>query len=98
MSNEERKVILHDLLYEAYQFLNKHGEDNWIKGIKAALSELDNNPEQGYENACSIYKNIVSGGRGFSEFNIYHEDQACRVKENSEIDTIREKLWRHIVE
>lgn len=69
------------------------GDRNWIRGIENALAEWD---AGNHDQARSIYRSMVAGGRGFAEYNIWTDDYDQRIAANYELDAIREELWRAI--
>jgi len=78
--------------------LQNEGEANWRQGIDAAISELldpDGNLNlSGYENARSIYRSMVTGGRGFAEYYIWKNKEEDRIAANEELDMLRADVWR----
>ncbi len=85
--NEIRKLL--SLLQT---LLRKQGETNWIRGIMAAIEALD--APNGTEQARSIYMSMNQGVGSFSDYNIWFEDFDARLKENEELDGLRERLWQ----
>jgi len=79
------------LFQEAHDILKSQGDKNWIIGIKNALNELDAGNTDG---AGSIYRSMVAGGRGFSEYSIWIDDYKERLGANQRLDEIRDELWR----
>lgn len=79
------------LFQEAHDILQSQGDKNWIIGIENALKELDAGNTDG---AGSIYRSMVAGGRGFSEYNIWIDEYQNRLEVNERLDQIRDELWR----
>ena len=79
------------LFQEAHDILQSQGDKNWIIGIENALKELDAGNTDG---AGSIYRSMVAGGRGFSEYNIWIDEYKNRLEVNERLDQIRDELWR----
>lgn len=79
------------LFQEAHDILQFQGDKNWIIGIENALKELDAGNTDG---AGSIYRSMVAGGRGFSEYNIWIDEYQNRLEVNERLDQIRDELWR----
>jgi len=89
--------LVQKLLAELLGILDSQEEVNWIRGVKAALRELNDgnggNGVDGFENAKSIYNIMTSGGRGFAEYFIWDSDERKRIGLNRRLDEIRDKLW-----
>ncbi|MDR0782054.1 MAG: hypothetical protein LBF16_15445 [Pseudomonadales bacterium] len=85
------------LLEQLESVLNAQNERNWLRGIRTAIAELkrpDGSVDTtGFENARSIYLTMTAGGRGFSEYFIWDNDENTRLSANSKLDQIRECLW-----
>ncbi|GAA4337074.1 hypothetical protein GCM10023144_32240 [Pigmentiphaga soli] len=85
------------LLLELNSLLLNNGEENWRRGIKAAIGELTNGGGEvnslGWENARSIYKTMNEGGRGFAEYFFWSDDETKRILANEKLDALRAKLW-----
>lgn len=81
------------LLSNLYAILAEQSERNWIRGVSAALTELSSHSAEGFENAKSIYRGMVAGGRGFSEYFFWEDDEEARLASNKSIDQIRSQLW-----
>ncbi|WP_394663885.1 hypothetical protein [uncultured Sphingomonas sp.] len=81
------------LFERARNILVAQGDGNWIRGIENALAEWD---AGNHDQARSIYRSMVAGGRGFAEYNIWIDDYDQRIAANYELDAIREELWRAI--
>ncbi|GAN15645.1 hypothetical protein I6G65_20145 (plasmid) [Sphingomonas paucimobilis] len=79
------------LFQEAHDILQSQGDKNWIIGIENALKELDAGNTDG---AGSIYRSMVAGGRGFSEYNIWIDEYQNRLEVNERLDQIKDELWR----
>ena len=77
--------------------LESQQEKNWSRGIKAAIGELVNIDGKiitsGFDNARSIYNTMTSGGRGFSEYFVWMDDEDMRIKINQDLDAFRIKIW-----
>jgi hypothetical protein len=86
------------LLSELRALLVSQGEANWLRGINAALAELTFADGElnagGFGNARSIYRTMTAGGRGFSDYFVWSEDEAKRLKENQRLDELRSELWK----
>lgn len=94
MKNPERA---RDLLESLLALLSEQGEQNWSRGVSAALLELTDshgnlNPA-GFDNAASIYLNMTSGGRGFAEYFVWSPDDDERIRANQKLDELRDSLW-----
>jgi hypothetical protein len=87
----------YSLLKKLLELLEGEQDRNWIRGVKSALQELtDSNgcvTEDRFESARSIYRAMTVGGRGFSEYFVWREDEDARISKNRELDYLREKLW-----
>lgn len=79
-----------DILREACGILNSQGDRNWIRGIENVLRELESG---NIDDAASIYRSMVAGGRGFSEYNVWIDHCDDRIKVNQRLDCIRDELW-----
>jgi len=98
MPKSEKNVeLVQELLIELLGILESQKEVNWIRGVKAALRELNDGDEgngvDGFENAKSIYNTMTSGGGGFAEYFIWNSDETKRINLNRRLDEIRDKLW-----
>lgn len=87
------------LLLEVRQLLRNAGESNWINGIEAALRCLVDGDgivdQSGFEDARSIYRTMVIGGRGFAEFNFSVGKSLEDANElNRQLDEAGQKLWK----
>lgn len=76
-----------------YEILAAQGDRNWIRGIESALAKWE---AGNLDEACSIYRSMVAGGRGFAEYNIWIDDYDQRIAANQGLDAIRDELWRAI--
>ena len=87
----------YNMLIEIRSLLEKENENNWRRGIDAAISEMTNQDgtlnKIGFENARSIYKTMTAGGRGFSEYYIWKNNENDRIAENKRLDNLRAKAW-----
>ena len=85
------------LLGNLEALLEAQSERNWLRGIKAAIAEFAQTDgsvhADGFENARSIYLSMTAGGRGFSEYHIWENDDLARVSANLQLDEIRAELW-----
>jgi len=85
------------LLTTMLTVLESQQEKNWYRGIKAAITELTDINGQvissGFDNARSIYNTMTSGGRGFSEYFVWMEDEEKRIQINQELDRLRSEIW-----
>lgn len=93
MTKIEKTARAEVLLTKLHGILAEQGETNWIRGVSAALSELSSHSEIGFENAKSIYRTMVEGGRGFSEYFFWNDEDDVRMDSNKCIDEIRSELW-----
>lgn len=86
-----------ELFAELLGILESQKEMNWIRGVKAAIRELNDgeggDSVDGFENAKSIYNMMASGGRGFAEYSIWNADEHERINLSRRLDEIRGKLW-----
>ncbi|WP_025318728.1 hypothetical protein [Granulibacter bethesdensis] len=94
---DKRAATVLVLLEELESILNAKNERNWLRGIQAAIAELQKKEgradSEGFENARSIYLTMIAGGRGFSEYFIWDNDEDGRFAANAKLDQIRERLW-----
>jgi hypothetical protein len=79
------------LLSELESILRKQGENNWIRGIKAALDVLDE--PNGVDQARSIYSSMNRGVGSFADYNVWIDDFNARMKANQDVDRLRAQLW-----
>lgn len=93
MINLHKQARAQELLSNLHECLSRTGETNWIRGVSAALREIDTLTDEGFANARSIYHTMMEGGRGFAEYFVWEEDVSRRIKANKEIDGIRTELW-----
>ena len=97
ISPDDVRLVV-QLLSELRALLVSQGEANWLRGIDAALSELTSADGKlnadGFVNARSIYRTMTAGGRGFSEYFVWSEDEAKRLRENQRLDEVRSRLWK----
>lgn len=91
---EDNHLKAKELLRMLYNFLVLHNEGNFIRGVHSALGELETDPTpEGYEKARSLYRTMVMGGRGLSEYIIWVDNKDERIALNNELENLREKLW-----
>lgn len=76
-------------LTELHELLKSQGEHNWIRGINGALEFISLGD---IESARSIYRSMTHGGRGFSEYNVWDDDDQVRLDENRRLDELRREL------
>lgn len=93
MMKIEQAARAEALFAKLHRILSEQGETNWIRGVSAAQSELSSHSEAGFENTKSIYRTMVEGGRGFSEYFFWNDDEEARIASNKSIDEIRDELW-----
>jgi hypothetical protein len=90
---EKARILLNALLV----LLEGEKEENWSRGIRAACQELDASEgsvaEDEFENARSIYNTMSAGGRGFSEYYIWVEDDDERIRRNKALEDLRREIW-----
>lgn len=86
------------LLKNVLIILESQHENNWSRGIKAAIGELEDTGggvvRAGFDRARSIYNTMTAGARGFSDYFVWVEEEEARLKVNEELDTLRSKLWQ----
>ncbi|MBX3667239.1 MAG: hypothetical protein KF778_02465 [Rhodocyclaceae bacterium] len=86
------------LLCELRSILQQHKERNWIRGIEAAIGELEGESgianQSKFDAARSIYKTMNQGGRGFAEYFIWHVNEDERIAANQKLDSLRSELWK----
>lgn len=86
---------IRQLLVQVCNILEKHAENNWIRGIRATLGEIDaDKSPTGLERARTIYASLHHGKNGFADYNIWLEDFEERQKANSNLDDLRDDLWK----
>lgn len=92
-SEEARQLLL-----ELESMLKERREENWIRGIKAAIGELTTERgmlnESGFESARSIYRTMNEGGRGFAEYSVWLDSEDDRISVNRKMDDLRTRLWQ----
>jgi hypothetical protein len=88
-----QQIYARELLLTMRDCLSENRETNWSKGITAALVELSPPSDAGFTKARSIYRTMVHGGKGFSEYFVWDEDENRRMNLNREIDRLRDELW-----
>lgn len=97
-TNHGQAEELHALLNELHAILENQKERNWYQGIKAADQELiDVNgsiTDSGLENSRSIYNAMTAGGRAFSEYFIWCDNEDERIQINKKLDDLRLKIWK----
>ncbi len=85
------------LLASLLNLLSEQGEQNWRRGVSAALLELTDsegglNPA-GFDRAASIYRSMTAGGRGFAEYFVWSPNDDERISANQKLDELRDELW-----
>ena len=95
---EDDVRLVAQLLSELHALLVSQSEANWLRGINAALDQLTSADgglnAGGFSNARSIYRTMTAGGGGFSQYFVWSEDEAKRLRENQRLDELRSKLWK----
>ena len=81
---------LDQLLTDLETLLIQHGENNWIRGVRATRVALD---QSDYEGAKSNYKSMFGGAGSFADLNFWHDDFATRQKLNEPLDRLRDAIW-----
>lgn len=87
------------LLRRLAEILEAEGEQNWIRGIRAAIAE-GNAGEEGskekalaLENMSSIYRSMHQGPGSFGDYFIWREDADERKEANREFEAVAKRLW-----
>jgi len=97
MNQQNKTNAIRNCLIDLQKIIEQQDDNEWLKGIKATINSLTNRDGSvsfaGFQDAKSIYKTMTEGGRGFSEYNIWSEDESERLCINKELDHIRSKLW-----
>jgi hypothetical protein len=97
LADRKRAEEVRALLNELLALLREQNEMNWSRGIRAATQELLGpggvTNEDGLDNARSIYNTMVAGGRGFSEYSVWSENEDERIDANKRIDDLRCRIW-----
>lgn len=93
MNLQQKIEIASNLLEKLVEILDGNQEHNWIRGAKLSLIYLNNNSDEGFENAASIYRTMISGVGGFSEYYIDGNTPEERMINNYELDDIKSQLW-----
>lgn len=97
-TNHRQAEEIYLLLNKLLAILEDQKERNWSQGLKAAAQELiDVNgsiTEAGLENSRSIYNTMTAGGRGFSEYFIWCDNEDERIQINKKLDDLRLKIWK----
>lgn len=89
---KDRILEVRNLLEELRALLVRQGERNWIRGIDAAIAELDS--KNGFEAARSIYGSMSQGNGSFADYHIWIEDFDQRLAANKKLDELRAKVWQ----
>ena len=82
---------VHNLLVELRSLLTKQGEKNWIRGVNAAITELDK--QDGFDRARSIYRSMNQGNGSFADYHVWLEDFDQCLATNKVLDDLRIKVW-----
>lgn len=86
---------IRQLLIQVCNILERHAENNWVRGIRATLGEIDtDNSPDALDRARTIYASLNRGQGGFSDYNIWLDDFEERQKANSNLDDLRVQLWK----
>jgi type I site-specific restriction-modification system R (restriction) subunit len=97
-TNQKQSEEIYALLIELLSILEAQNDRNWSRGIKAAVQEfVDSNGSDtatGFENARSIYNTMTAGGRGFSEYFIWNDNEEERIQANKRLDDLRARIWK----
>lgn len=97
MKNISKPELARNILVELLAILDSQGETNWRRGIKSAIAEITSNIDTdsaiGFDNARSIYNTMTAGGRGFSEYFIWLDNEDERIKKNNTLDNLRSRIW-----
>ena len=96
--DQEKAKKAYLLLEELLTILEEGGEENWFRGIKAASQELVDSSgfvaEAKFDDARSIYNTMTAGGRGFSEFFFWNDDEDKRISIIRKLDNLRRQIWK----
>lgn len=97
LASEKQSDEARRLLIALRALLESASENNWRRGIDAAIGELTHADGSlnilGYDNARSIFKTMTSGGRGFAEYYVWKDSEDQRIAVNRELDDLRLKIW-----
>lgn len=83
-----------ELLVELRTLLVGHGERNWLRGVEAALGEIDSGA--GVEGARSIWQGMNGGAGSFSDLYLDSPEPAVRREANERLGRIAGALWREL--
>lgn len=94
MNVEEKIITARRQLHDLRKILESEHEDNWIRGVDAALMSLNKtNPSVAFAEARSIYTTMIGGRGPFSEYYIVRTSEAEQSAANKELDALRDSLW-----
>lgn len=87
------------LLREMRGILVAEGGRNWLPGIDAAISALeqpparDIHPDEGLRQAASIYRTMNRGPGSFGDFYVQRADPAEQARANERFSEVADELW-----
>ncbi len=82
---------IRQLLVTLEALLKAQGDTNCIRGIHAALAEIDS--PDGLLRARSIYATMTRAKGALSDYNVWKDDPVERMEANKLLDQLRQRLW-----
>ncbi len=103
MGDRDATKELLELLIELRNILSREHEKNWIQGVEKMIEALTppNYAGHGTQHEAekyvrNTYRHMVSGNGSFSDYYIWRDEFSERLKENKELDWIREQIWEKV--
>lgn len=87
----DQSEYVRTLLIALRALLREQGETNWIRGVTAAIQELED--PDGWERARSIYSTMNQGNGSFSDYHVWKDNSDERIRTNAQLDELRQRLW-----
>jgi hypothetical protein len=97
-----RAERLRQLFLTLHAIMTAEHEGNWVRGVHhiiAVLEEVEADPAAASDRiaeACQVYRSMNAGSGTFSDFHIWRDNFAERVKANEELNKITEAIWREL--
>ena len=88
-----------EALRRVNEIMEREGESNWIRGIRAAIAAGESagrqnaSKEASLAEMASIFRSMCRGPGGFSDYHIWREDFVERQEANKEFCALADRLW-----
>ena len=95
-SREDTKLVLLAKCEELIEILEAEEETNWVRGLRAAVSELRETPEptrNSWDRAISILNTMYGAKGGISDVFIWRDNPQERREANVDLSRIRKEIW-----